>query len=446
MSQYNVNIFASFQQCALVDPQQALFNYGSPSVYLNTSPVSQTCTISAHNIADITNLNITSNGISNDSFSIFPVKYTGEQIYFVVKLQDYNGFDVKDYNLLALSSFQFSLSSYNGSNVNNVSFSSNFGTLSTLTQGGFFKGFLTSPSSASNVSICAIYTDSNISLTGFSSTFTVYPSAGVYNLRKINEDFDQTAAFNSLVLQPILIDKTQFFDGFLGQIVGNANSDPNTLGIEVYEKISNYISNLQDVEYCNLDALKSMFDMLNISYQDFNYVYPPSLKRLVDILSVKHKQIFGQSNQYQGNYDTKGFTNSNIYGLNRGAKLPIATTILSAGAYPGFILTYEKFSKKYNLVSTNIVGFSSYPLSAVNNTWGWNLVLPPNGGNVSSFYDFYQYTPGVEGSYQQKFIDFNNINNTLAPTNSSYNDFIKTGGIIDNILLYNLYTNLGILS
>lgn len=460
MSSYNVNIFASFNADALVDPQQQLSDYGNVSYYLNTVPGNQTCAVSAHELDQITNLSITSNGINDGSFTLYPIKYAGERVNFVVQLMDNLGFEVKDYSLLPLSSFYFKLSASDGNYLNNVSFYSNFGTLSTLTQGGFFKGLFTTPTTATNVSLLAVLSTTNLELTGYSNTFNIYPSGGLYQLRKVNENFDQTAAYQSLAYQPVLIDKPILFNQFLGQIVGNSNSDPNTLGIETFEKISNFVSNIDDVDYSNLNQLKSLLDSVNADYKDFDYQYPPSLRRLTDILSVKHKNLFGQLNQYQGNFNTKGFINSPTYGLNLGNELYIETAELSAGpdVTPGFIVAYESFSKIFSLVTTNLVNLtdytnvvgttSAYPLSNIDSSWGWNLVLPPglSGLPVSQYYKFYEFVPGIQGSLLQKFIDFNNPNNTLSITNSSFSAYVVEGGIMDNILLTNIYTNLEVLS
>lgn len=470
MSSYNVNIFATFPTQSLIDPQQPISDYGVVSFYLNTTPLSsnQTCSILQHTVSDFSKLAITSNGINDGNFEIYPIKYVGEKINFVAQLIDLSGYDVKDYELLILpwNLMYLSLSAADSNlpaqYIDGVSFYTDFGSLSTLQQGGFYKGYLVSPITANNVCIKAVLsTTANLFFTGYSSTFSIYSSAGEYNIRKVNEDFDQTAAYKSLAIQPVLQDKTQLFDGFLGQIVGNANSDPNTLGIETFEKISNFVSNTQDIDYCNLNQLKSLLDMINATYQDFNYQYPPSLRRLADILSVKHKKLFGQTNQYQFNFNNKGFVKSTQYGLNKGDLLDFSTHILSAGnsITPNYIVAYEKFGEVYTVVNTNLLNLSgtyltttsamsTYPLSAIADSWGWNLVLPNNttGTDITNYYDFYEFVPGVQGSLLQKFIDFDNPNNTLSITNSSYSDFVNRGGIMDNILLYNLYTGLEVLS
>ena len=459
MNAYQVNIFTSFDQAAIIDPQQELMGQGNISTYMNTVPGTQTLLVSAHNTNQITNLVITSNGITNGNFTLFPIKYTNETVNFVATLQDSSGYSIKDYPLLQLNNFTFFLADLSGNQVPDVGFASNFGTLSSLTQGGFFRGTFTSITSALSVVLVACLNTGNLNLTGISNTFSIYPSGGIYQLRKVNENFNQTAAYLDLATQPILYDKTVFFNNLLGQIVGNADSDPNTLGIETFEKIANYVSNINDIDYSNLNQLKSLLDNINSTYQDFNYDYPPSLRRLTDMLSIKHSKLFGQTNQWQGNFNTKNFVNNSIYGANLGPQLDFNSTILSAGSaiQPNYIVTLENFSQTFNLVNTNLINLtcyqtvvdlvSTYPLSALDNTWGWGLILPTDQNpNPGLYYNFYQYIPTVQGSLLQKFIDFNNPNNTLSITNSAYTDYIGEGGIMDNILLDNVYTGLDILT
>jgi len=459
MNAYQVNIFTSFDQAAIIDPQQELMGQGNISTYMNTVPGTQTLLVSAHNTNQITNLVITSNGITNGNFTLFPIKYTNEAVNFVATLQDSSGYSIKDYPLLQLNNFTFFLADLSGNQVPNVGFASNFGTLSSLTQGGFFRGTFTSITSALSVVLVACLNTGNLNLTGISNTFSIYPSGGIYQLRKVNENFNQTAAYLDLATQPILYDKTVFFNNLLGQIVGNADSDPNTLGIETFEKIANYVSNINDIDYSNLNQLKSLLDNINSTYQDFNYDYPPSLRRLTDMLSIKHSKLFGQTNQWQGNFNTKNFVNNSIYGANLGQQLDFNSTILSAGSaiQPNYIVTLENFSQTFNLVNTNLINLtcyqtvvdlvSTYPLSALDNTWGWGLILPTDQNpNPGLYYNFYQYIPTVQGSLLQKFIDFNNPNNTLSITNSAYTDYIGEGGIMDNILLDSVYTGLDILT
>jgi len=459
MATYTVNIFASFNQNSLVDPQENYMGYGNVNNYLNTVPVNQTCTITHHS-GNINALTITSNGIIDGNFNIFPIKYVNEPVNFVAQLVDSFGNEAKDYRLLTIDDFIWSVTS-NNIPLTGVTFYSNFGTLSSLQQGGFFKGYFVSETTAASATITANFTGDNLNIDGVSNSFNIYQSGGLYQLRKVNENFDQTAAYLSLAVQPTLQENPNFFNAFLGQIVGDSNSDPNTLGIETFEKISNYVSNIEDIDYSNLNQLKSLLDSVNSTYQNFNYNYPPSLRRLTDMLSVKHKRLFGQTNQWQGNFNSNGFTNNVVYGANKGLELDFSTTILSAGSaiQPNYIVALERYGNVYTVVNTNLLNISAdyittsqtvstYALSSVKDSWGWDLVLPQTTQtiDVSQYYTFYNFVPTVQGSLLQKFIDFNNPNNTLSITNSGYNDYVSTGGIMDEILLNNIYTSLEILS
>jgi hypothetical protein len=58
---------------------------------------------------------------------------------------------------------------------------------------------------------------------------------------------------------------------------------------DIYVKVRNYVSNLNDIDTCELHTLKSLTDMVgysgNVEYLDF--VYPTDVAKLVDIFSIK---------------------------------------------------------------------------------------------------------------------------------------------------------------
>jgi hypothetical protein len=87
-------------------------------------------------------------------------------------------------------------------------------------------------------------------------------------VEKLGKNFDQAATFKSYILQESLFDKHELLDNFLGQIVGDYQSEPETLGKTIYEKIANFISNTSDPETCNVSALRSLFQQYGL---DFNY-------------------------------------------------------------------------------------------------------------------------------------------------------------------------------
>jgi hypothetical protein len=278
-------------------------------------------------------------------------------------------------------------------------------------------------------------------LTGESNLFNLYPLSGEFNISKINEDFDASSYYKSLILNETLEDRYVFFNDFLGTIVGNLTSQPYELGKTVYEKIANYVSNNSDIDAANLDQLLSFCKELSVQFEQYNYPFPPQLARLVNILSIKHKKLWGERNKFNLQFENYGLSNNK----NLGTQLSTLTSVISSGYS---LVAYEKFSNAY-LVVNNVEILSAglplnygtkIPLSAYNYDWGWGLVSPKSlsGDRISDFYSFYNYIPTYEDSYRENIIDWDNPLTTLTFTNSSFAEWSRDSGIMQNILSYEL--------
>jgi hypothetical protein len=403
---------------------------------------------------------VTGEGVRNNTFDINNIKFVNEKINFVVSIKDNNWFTVaKDTNLiLGNTSLTNRISVYpinsQGTPVHNIgTITSNFSYLSSVS-GGFFRGLFTPSLTASNIRLKV----DGLSLSGVSSTFNIYPSAGQYSIAKINEDFDFTNQLKQLRYQEFLQDYNVLFDDFFGSIFGNLSSDPTSMGKLPYEKIANFVSNKHSVDKCDVDSLFSMSYEIASDFTKFeknNFNYPAKLKRYIDIFSINHSRLWGAKNQWNLNFDNKFGADSTKYGINFGEKLDFYTTVLTAA--DGYIIAYEKFSSTFKLCNTYITtisttllnpSLSTYSLSSYNDTWGWNLVLGNNisGGEILKYYDFYRYNSAIDGTVLDSVINFNDILTTLNYTNSSYDEWVNDSGFIDNILSNILYTSINLLS
>jgi hypothetical protein len=287
---------------------------------------------------------------------------------------------------------------------------------------------------------------SNIrTITGSSSTFNLYPSAGQYNIAKINEDFDASAFYNSLRFQEVLLDKQVFFDQFLKSIVGDVDAQPYELGRAVYERVSNFVDNRANIETCNVDALISLCSELSVQYEQYNYPFPPQLKRIVDMLAISHKKLWGDKNTFSDNFKNYGTyppAPNNNYGINLGDQISTITGVISTGVP---IVAYELFSEIYSIVNfSGIPGISAFytpvPLSSFNYDWGWGLVAPSSvsGSDINAYYNFYTYIPSVTSSYYNNIIDWKNSLTTLSPQNSAYDNWSTDNGIMQTLISYEL--------
>lgn len=285
-------------------------------------------------------------------------------------------------------------------------------------------------------------------ITGTSNTFNIYSSAGAYNIAKINEDYDLAGFYKDIRYQEVLLDKKILFDDFIGTIVGDLSSQPYELGKTVNEKIANFTSNRVDPDKCNVDSLLSICTELLAVYEDYNYPFPPQLRRIVDLLSIKHKVLWGETNKYNYNFDGKSTIPPNdVYGVNLGKELSTLTDVITSGQP---IVAYEKFSREYRVV--NELGIPSYslsstlPLSGFTNDWGWGLILPPTltGSKISDYYRFYEFIPTYNNAHLNNVINWYDPHTTLQYVQSSYEDWSKNNGIMQAIISYELSKGLGL--
>jgi len=284
---------------------------------------------------------------------------------------------------------------------------------------------------------------------GSSNLFDIVDTSPVIN--KINEGFDQSAAYKSYILQEGLFDRPEFWNNFAGQIVGDVNSPPEVIGKTIYEKIANMVNNNSDPDICNIDALKSLFDQYGLTYYNFATEYPAGLKRVLDLLSINQTKLFGSPNLY-----TRNFGLSTFYynaGKNLGPMIPIESGTFIVGEP---IIAYEKFSEKYTHIANTIVPETNnipviigqpYPLSGVNYNWGWGLVTgnqAQSGIDIKPYYMFYKFIDYAPKNMVDGVIDFTNPLTTITPTASSYIDWTKFGGTMERVISRALYKGLKI--
>lgn len=434
-----------------------LFGYESNSVkpIANTSTVGFKANVVENN--DLYKLSITSNGIDGEgfttsSFNINKNKFSNSKIGFVIKVKDSQDFTIRDLPLL--SSVNIVLT--DGIINYPASFYSNLGSLSGLTTGGFFKGYMIAeiPTLTENLFLSANCVVNSVSLTGTSDTFNIYPSGGYYNIAKRGEDIDFKEQFKSIAFQPLFLDKKILFDDFLGSIFGNISSVQSSVGKTTYEKIKNFVDNNTVIDYSNLDQLVATLELLNennTSLKTPNAITPGEVNRLINLLSINHSRLFGTKNQFNENFKSFGYLDNESYGSNLGEEVSIYYTV-TAGTD---IVAFEKFSGSYKLLNTylplcattaTISAGNTYNLSEYNDTWGWGLVLPADGYgiNMSNYYLFYKHIPTINGTIADGVINFNDINNTLSFTNSSYQAWAQEDGIISNILSHQIYKGLNL--
>lgn len=442
LSARNVNLFFGYQPNTL-------------RPYSNTSTVGVKVSVVSNK--DLNRLSISSNGIDGEgqassTFNISKIKFSNSKIPFTIKVKDSQNFTIKD--LPKLDNMNLALT--NGSTTYTNAVFTQVSALSGISRGGFYQGYFTVdlPSTTENVYISANTTVNSVFLSGQSNTFTIYPSSGIYKVAKYGENIDFESKFKEISFQPLFLNKKILFNDFLGTIFGNLSSAQTTIGKTTYEKIENFVDNNCILDYSNISQLISLLRQANIDlerFSSYNFNFPTEIGRLVNILSINHSRLFGTQNVFSNNFNSRGYLDSSVYGKNLGNEITLHYNI-TAGSD---IVAFEKFSGLYKRLNTylplcaagiSLTNGNEYKLSSYSDNWGWGLILPSDGYglNLSNFYLFYEYNPGIDGTITEGIINFNDLNTTLSFTNSSFNEWSSKDGIISNLVTKQLYNGLNL--
>ena len=477
-----LNIFANFDTTAVIDPEREYYNLpknelpvlnqitASTRLQINPGPVVNKLVFSTSGIDGI--------GYNDKIFDLDTYYFQNQNIYFTVRVKTTNNYPAKFVKNLTLGNTVSDdntidvLLKDSDNNTLNCTISSDFGELSSKEFGGFFKGVFKYNGIGNNLKLHATAISNGTPLSASSNSFNISPLSGTKEFRKINEDNNQRDNFISYLYQPNLKENQAFFTKFLGQIVGD-DSDASTLGVKVYEKISNFLLNSNDMDYANIDNLISNLKLIDSNINKFSDQYPASLKRIVDFFSINRSKLRPTLNNFNQNFDSKGRPTIGS-GKNLGPEITISDT-LSGGDNFKPIVALEKFSGSYTLLTTdptssfefrNLGVNRTFQLSSYNTRWGWSLSLPQlvdfinitdeSGNNLlfqnnfkiltesnkflpkeilPEYYTFYQYISTTDDSNIFSFYDYKNKYSNLDTTTLS-----GINNCIDEIVLQDVYT------
>lgn len=289
-----------------------------------------------------------------------------------------------------------------------------------------------------------------------SAAFNLVDFDRTYFVRKINEDFNYGAQLQTYALQPTIAADTNLFL-LLSAMAGTSYSTDDQYGTVIYEKISNFVSNNEDIETGSVNSLYSLTESIDNEFDDFNLNAPPSLKRALDLYTVSHNRLWGTREKYNLDFNNVGTHN------NLGPALTaynIDTAIVSAGQK--IVLNDKFYSNFYELLEvpainsyasvtaanmqTHFTSATSYPLTAypLSAFFGWGVKTP-----VKDYYNFWVYNNVYSNTPTNNLIDWNTktdgLSTTLSESNSSTTEWYKDGGILENIYSYYLYKGLNLL-
>lgn len=290
---------------------------------------------------------------------------------------------------------------------------------------------------------CPNAVTSAYTISGASETFEIKTSPP--GIRTLNDSYDLSSTLSKIF--PEILSK-QFnpvlHNEFLPGALGTDASDYQTIGRQFFEKIANFVRNHNDIDFCNVNQLYNIAAMLNVSIDDYNLSYPPDVRKALDVLSIQHKRLFGDIDNFNRRFSRSSVVtpNDNITTiqskLNYNTTTLPATTILLTGTP---LVVHDLVTNKFDLLYINQQTELRY-LS------GYGLRYPVFNfdANIFNQYKFYNYKPNETPSFTNSFIDWNSTYTTLLSSVSSIDEWYKDDGIVDQVFNYYLNKGLGFIN
>jgi hypothetical protein len=197
-----------------------------------------------------------------------------------------------------------------------------------------------------------------------------------------------------------------------------------------------------------------MCEMTDLNIAKYNFDYSGGLHRIMNLVSIPHKKLWGQRSRFDRDFETFGTQNS-AYGTNLGDPIDTSTYYVTAGVP---IVARQLFNNEHKKVVTmyvsgaatnknyvsSISALSSYPLSSYNKAWGWGLGNNVDSNNISNYFTFYEYTTAFSNIQLEGVIDWSNSQTTISENISSYDDWLGDDKIADTLIDYELRRGLGL--
>ncbi len=276
-------------------------------------------------------------------------------------------------------------------------------------------------------------TTKNITITGKSVSldFVNFLENDIF---KANENFDLADNMKALAFSPALAESQFLFDNFLGSIYGKYPFNHDDIGVTLYEKIANYISNISDIDYCNVKELYNLAYMVDVDLQNFNLNYPEEIERVINFTSINLSKLLG-ADSLQQDY----FTEPNSQGKYNMKRNPITSLNYMVTAGIPMVLN-DRSLNQYRLINTGYINCSSmYTLDDFAKYIGFT------DPNWPSYYQFHEFIDIYDGKQLAGIIDWSNPQTAINQNLSSANDWFGEGNYIDTQFSFELYKGLGLL-
>jgi len=277
-------------------------------------------------------------------------------------------------------------------------------------------------------------TPKTYSVSGTSALFDIYANADDINIRKFNESWDSTKQMRDYALSEHIYNNVNLFNTYLDTMVGNKTDTNTSLGGKSYEKIANFVNNNSNINTCEIDQLYSISEEVDVPIDNYKFNYPPSLKRLINIASISHNNLWGTRCKCNTNF-VRNKAVCSVCGhdhcFNRGTDIIDQATYMVSGGV-AFVVQPIFGQETYETVLDTTHALTGVALSSTSSV-AWLL------SSDYATYKFYKYIPTLCDVQVEGVINWDDDYTTLSETNSSLSAWYTNYGIIDRLLMDNLY-------
>tara|TARA_R110000822_G_scaffold61830_7_gene152596 strand:- start:708 stop:3644 length:2937 start_codon:yes stop_codon:yes gene_type:complete len=280
------------------------------------------------------------------------------------------------------------------------------------------------------------YLDPSISfertISGLSNSFNIDEFSNNYDIRKFNESWDATSQIRDYALPDHIYDNENLFENYFDAMIGGLSSDQESMGRKSYERIANFTQNHVDVDTCGIDQLYALAEELDVPFDKYNLKFPPSLKRLMEIVSIGHQRLWGTRCKCQNNFKPAARCTvcAHSHCLNR-SKTALDTTTLEVSSGNKFVIKPIFGPESYEVIET----VNTSPLSSIESI-SWL-----NSANYDD-YIWYNYIDTFCDVQVEGVINWDDTYTTLSENTSSLSGWYDENEIVDVILNYDLHQGL----
>lgn len=256
-------------------------------------------------------------------------------------------------------------------------------------------------------------------ISGESDVFSIYPFSEYNKFRRIGESEDLGEHLKYYAFTERMRNHSMLWE-YVDSIMG---TDLESFGPRTYFSIEKFVDQHSDIDRCSIRSIIDSSKKMGVTIDDYSISdMPYSIKRILDIASMPLEKIVG----------TRSVFVSEDYS-NIGDELTL-TDYISAG---------QDILYKENGGSTVMETFHVMPQSTNVFLLSTLSATPFNNGGINNYCFFKINTDNLDTPIESE-IDYLSEFTTINPQLSTAEDWFGDGGVIEELLNYNLIKGLGL--